>query len=101
MTKIQLFHIVCNDLDLIAVDTGREMLINHYIDTAIALITREGATLASGTDADPFTVEDADLIRMYTAYLYRKRASGEAMPAMLRYALNNRIFSEKAGNNGV
>ncbi len=53
-------------------------------------ITREGITL----DVD--SVDDCNLVVMYTAYLYRKRAEDvAAMPRMLRYALNNRIFSEK------
>ena len=38
---------------------------------------------------------DMQLIVMYAAYLYRKRATDEPMPRMLRWALNNRIFSEK------
>lgn len=42
------------------------------------------------------TVEDALLLTMYAAYLYRKRAEQEnKMPRMLRYALNNRLLSQK------
>jgi hypothetical protein len=33
---------------------------------------------------------------MYTSYLWRKRAEDAPMPRMLRWALNNRIMSEKA-----
>jgi hypothetical protein len=33
---------------------------------------------------------------MYAAYLWRQRVTGEGMPRMLRYALNNRLFSRKA-----
>ena len=47
---------------------------------------REGVTLTN-------SAEDAQLIIMYAAYLYRKRATNEGMPRMLRWALNNRIFS--------
>lgn len=36
-------------------------------------------------------------MEMYAAYLVRKRATEEAMPRMLRWALNNRLFSQKAG----
>ena len=34
---------------------------------------------------------------MYAAYLFRKRADegSPQMPRMLRYALNNRLFSQK------
>lgn len=42
------------------------------------------------------TVEDGQLVVMYAAYLYRKRADdAPVMPRMLRYALNNRLFSQK------
>jgi len=53
-------------------------------------ITREGITL----DVD--SADDCNLIVMYASYLYRKRAEDTAaMPRMLRYALNNRVISEK------
>ena len=40
---------------------------------------------------------DCNLIVMYTSYLYRKRVGDDpVMPRMLRYALNNRVFAEKA-----
>lgn len=59
------------------------------IEVSREMITREGITLGD-------TVEDANLIVMYTAYLFRKRAEDNpAMPRMLRYALNNRLLSEK------
>ena len=73
--------------------------LNHLIETAKTRIRAEGVTLGN-------TTEDLQLIEMYAAYLYRKRAGNEqgynteamnpqGMPYMLRYALNNRIFSEK------
>lgn len=68
-----------------------------------ALIAREGITLRD-------TVDDGMLVEMYAAYLYRARKSSNdstvyrsvafgtsTMPQMLRLALNNRLFSEKAG----
>ena len=57
-----------------------------YLDHAKAEITREGVTLNDGDD---------QLVIMYAAWLWRRRDSGEGMPRMLRYALNNRVFSEK------
>lgn len=54
------------------------------------MIQKEGATL------DVSVLEDAQLVVMYSAWLWRKRDSGEGMPRMLRWALNNRILSEKA-----
>ena len=59
------------------------------IASAKAFITREGITL---TDS----VEDGQLVEMYAAYLIRKRATAEGMPRMLRWALNNRLFGQKA-----
>lgn len=63
----------------------------NLISAAKSFITREGVTLTSST-------EDGMLVEMYAAYLYRRRREENvAMPRMLRWALNNRIFSEKAG----
>lgn len=46
------------------------------------------------------SINDSNLVVMYTAYLYRKRAEDVApMPRMLRYALNNRLFAEKGGGD--
>ena len=45
-------------------------------------------------------MDDAVLVEMYAAYLYRRRREeNAAMPRMLRYALNNRLLSEKGGQN--
>ena len=60
----------------------------QYIDSAITQIEREGATL---TDS----VDDKQLAIMYAAWTWRKRDTGEGMPRMLRYALNNRVLQEK------
>ena len=73
--------------------------LNHLIETAKIRIRAEGVTLGN-------TTEDVQLVEMYAAYLYRRRVGNEqgynteamnpqGMPYMLRYALNNRIFSEK------
>lgn len=61
----------------------------QYIQSAKTQIEREGITL------DTDQVDDCTLIIMYSAWLWRKRADGDGMPRMLRYALNNRLFSEK------
>lgn len=63
----------------------------QYIETAQAAIKAEGVSL------DTSTLSDASLVVMYSAWLWRRRDSGEGMPRMLRYLLNNRLFSEKAG----
>lgn len=65
------------------------------LSAASQMIVREGVAL---TDSE----EDQMLQVMYAAYLYRRRHAPESgnepgMPRMLRYALNNRLLSEKAG----
>lgn len=73
--------------------------LGEYLQSAGAMITREGITL----DCD--SVEDCQLVVMYAAWLWRKRdysakyagEAGGGMPRMLRYALNNRLFSQKVG----
>lgn len=58
------------------------------LQTARERIEQEGVTL------DETRESDRDLVILYAAWLWRARAGGD-MPRMLRYALNNRIFSEK------
>ena len=41
------------------------------------------------------------LVEMYAAYLYRRRREENVqMPRMLRWALNNRLFSQKGEADG-
>ena len=65
------------------------------IQTAKTEIGREGITLAATTD-----IGDANLVLMYADWLWRKRDAGAGIPRMLRYALNNRLFAEKAQEGG-
>lgn len=81
------------DLGIMATTAYDERL-GQYLENAAASIAEEGATL----DLD--ILKDKQLVVMYAAWTWRKRDSGEGMPRMLRYALNNRIFSEKVKNNG-
>lgn len=77
------------DLGELFPDEGRIAYLRKTISSARNMIEREGLVL--GTSA-----EDEQLVEMYAAYLVRKRASNEGMPRMLRWALNNRLFSQKA-----
>lgn len=81
------------DLGIMATTAYDERL-GQYLENAAASIAEEGATL----DLD--ILKDKQLVVMYAAWTWRKRDSGEGMPRMLRYALNNRIFSEKVKSNG-
>lgn len=75
----------------IMTDAYNERLVG-YIGNAQKEITREGVVLGDDIDDDSLTV-------MYAAWTWRKRDSGEGMPRMLRYALNNRIFAQKMGGS--
>lgn len=77
-------------IDLGISTTAYDERLAQYIQSAKALIAREGATL---TDSE----EDAQLTLAYAAWMWRRRDSGEGMPRMVRWMLNNRVFSEKAG----
>lgn len=77
--------------NLALTSTTWDTYLTNLIEVAKSAIGREGITL--NTDS----IEDCMLVVMYAAYLYRKRAEDNPpMPRMLRYALNNRVFSEKA-----
>lgn len=78
------------DLGILSTSAYDERL-TEIIKSSFQMIVREGvATL----NAD--VLEDAQLIVMYSAWVWRRRDSGEGMSRMLRWALNNRILSEKA-----
>ena len=81
------------DLEIIPENTLQDSYLLQLINSASSMITREGISL---TDS----AEDVQLVTMYAAYLYRKRATADpVMPRMLRYALNNRLFSSKMGES--
>ena len=90
MTDAELLTMLKADLEIIAANTSKDDYLAQLITAAKQFIEREGASL----DLDQ--MEDCNLVVMYAAWLYRKRAEdAPAMPRMLRWALNNRIFSEK------
>jgi hypothetical protein len=61
------------------------------------LETSEKAIIAEGTSTlDKTKLEDAQLIVMYAAWIWRKHDTQEGMSRMLRWSLNNRILGEKA-----
>ena len=81
------------DLEIIPENTLQDSYLLQLIESASGMIKREGISL---TDS----AEDVQLVTMYAAYLYRKRATADpVMPRMLRYALNNRLFSSKMGES--
>lgn len=94
MTNAEMLELV--KLDLGELNSDKDILIGEIIEAAKEYVETEGVTL------DMDSASDADLVRMYAAYLFRKRASDKAdgvgnvgqMPRMLRWALNNRVFKE-------
>ena len=81
-------------LTMLKVDLGisvdaYDARLTQYIGAAKAEIGREGITLSDES------LDDCNLVIMFAAWMWRKRDSGEGMPRMLRYALNNRLFAEK------
>lgn len=96
MTDAEILTMLKVDLGELYPSEQREAYLSQAISAAAAFITQEGIVLEN-------TVEDGQLVEMYAAYLIRKRAVTETnknsgvMPRMLRWALNNRVFSQKAG----
>ena len=78
-------------VDLGIVGTGYDARLQQIIDSAQAAIAREGAVL----DLNSF--EDCQIVIMYAGWLWRRRDSMDGMPRMLRWALNNKVFSGKMG----
>lgn len=78
-------------LDLQISTNAIDELLIQMLNAAHSFIEREGISL------DDTSAEDTQLVVMYAAYLYRhRRETNVAMPRMLRWALNNRLFSQKA-----
>ena len=93
MTDETILAMLKINLQIIAGNTLQDEYLRNLIATARQMITREGIML---TDS----IEDGNLVVMYAAYLYRKRADdAPVMPRMLRYALNNRLFSQKVSES--
>lgn len=78
-------------VDLGIVGTGYDSRLTQVVSAAQEAIAREGAVL----DLSKF--EDCQIVIMYAGWLWRRRDSMEGMPRMLRWALNNKVFSGKMG----
>ena len=89
MTDETILQMLKTDLQISA--PQYDEYLGSLIELSRSAITNEGITL---TDS----IEDGMLVEMYAAFLYRKRKEeNAAMPRMIRYALNNRLFHQKAG----
>lgn len=76
-------------MDIGIVTTAYDTRFRQYIKSAYQAITIEGIVLCADDDLDK------QLVTMYAAWQWRRRDSGEGMPQMIRYALNNRLLSQK------
>lgn len=86
-------------LDLVKIDLGittsaYDSRLMQTVKAAVQAITSEGIEL------DSTNVGDMQLVTMYATWLWNKRRTGEGMPRMIRYALNNKLFGRKGENNG-
>ena len=84
-------------LEMLKVDLGittaaYDDRLTAYLENAQTEITREGISLNMSA------VGDMQLVVMYAAWTWRKRATGDGMPRMLRYARWVRLFSQKVQN---
>lgn len=73
--------------------TAYDTRLTQLLTAAQQAIINEGASTLDASD-----VVDMQLIVMYAAWLWRRRDDMQGMPRMLRLTLNNRVFSEKAGD---
>lgn len=73
----------------ISTTTAYDERLTEYLNSAQDALIREGVrpNLSVNTDCS--------LVIMYAAWMWRKRDTSEAMPRMLRWQINNRLFSEK------
>lgn len=76
-------------VDLGITTTAYDTRLLSYLDSARLAIMTEGI------DIDENVISDSNLIIMYASWLWKKRDTGEGMPRMLRWQLNNRLFQEK------
>lgn len=84
--------------DLMITTTAYDERLTQILAAAEAAIKAEGVTTL-----DTSTAIDAELVVIYAAWLWRRRDDMSGMPRMLRWNLNNRVFSEAmgGGNNGA
>lgn len=81
------------DLGILSTTAYDERL-TQLLDYAQRRITKKGVVI------NPDELEDAQLCVMYAAWLWRRRDTGEGMPRMLRYTLNNRIVGAVGSGRG-
>lgn len=74
-------------IDLGITTDAYDARLTEYLARAGGEIAKEGITLEDN-------IEDKNLVIAYAAWLWRKRDTGEGLPRMIRWQLNNRLFAE-------
>lgn len=104
MTNTELLSMLKLNLEIITdymdaeAKTAKEAELTQYLDASREYITREGI------DLDEDSVGDAQLLVMYASWLYGRRKADNsygAMPRMLRWALNNRLFEQNINGSNT
>lgn len=102
MTNLDILEMLKANLEIAT--KSHDTYLSQLIEVGYKQIIEEGISIekVDAQEGASYTytiddIQDVNLIVMYAAYLYRKRADENApqMPRMLRYALNNRLFSQK------
>lgn len=76
-------------IDLGITTTAYDDRLTQFIESAKIAIEREGAQL----DLD--NINHAGIVASYVGWMWRKRDTGEGMPRMVRYDLNQLVLSQK------
>lgn len=84
MTDEEMLEALKTDLGITA--TAYDERLKQYLKSAKKEIEREGVHLNLSD------IDHAQTVVMYAGWLWRKRDTGEGMPRMVRYQLNNLIF---------
>lgn len=71
--------------------TAYDERLSEIIKSSFQSIVEEGAATLDASNE-----EDIQLIVMYSSWIWNNRRTGDKQSRMLRWKLNNRIFSEKA-----
>lgn len=80
--------LVALKVDLGITTTAYDERLIQILNSATKYIETEGITLEDN-------IEDGNLVVMYASWLWQKRKENIGMPRMLRWAMNNRLFTEK------
>ncbi len=79
-------------IDLGIVANEYDERLTEYLRAAKKEIEREGASLDLIND-----ISHNNIVIDYARWMWIKRDTGEGMPRMLRYALNNLVIAQKQG----